>query len=116
MILPLNTLILSTRKLNGELKAAYPLAVVQKTLQPGEYIAFTPKKEGVTDFYMRAAAENIYETKLPALANTSSSVVLYRESDGEIIDEVSYSSSWHQAGIKNKKGISLERMIENIKH
>ena len=108
--LPINRLIVSTRKANGELGTAYPLAATDNDLQPDEYIVFTSQKGGVTDYYLRAPVSAIHEVKLPVLANTSSSVVLYRKSDGEIVDEVHYSSSWHQQGVKNKKGISLERI------
>lgn len=108
--LPLETLAISTRRVNGELSTVYPLSISGLELLPGEYIAFTSNKEGVTDFYTAAPIQRIYEIKLPALANTFSSVVLYRKKDKVIIDEVSYSAKWHQSGVKNKKGIALERI------
>lgn len=44
------------------------------------------------------------------MANTSSTLVLFRTKDGTVIDEVSYTSKWHASSIKDQKGVSLERI------
>ena len=106
----LHSLAITTLKSNGRFRTAYPLAKLKKTLLPGEYIALTSEKEGVINHYLNAPTENIFEVKLPILANSSSTVVLYRQSDSTVIDRVSYSSTWHHKSIKLKKGVSLERI------
>ena len=62
-------------------------------------------------FYTIQSSSSLFEVpKLPILANTSSTLVLFRSKDGTVIDEVSYTSKWHASSIKDQKGVSLERI------
>ena len=108
--LSLEDVCISTRKKDGSLNTRYPLSAYEEPLQPGDYLLISKSIADVEAFYSLPAKANCLECKLPALSNTGASVVLYRASDEEIIDEVTYSPKWHNESVKNRKGISLERI------
>ena len=65
----------------------YPLSAYEEPLQPGDYLLISISIADVEAFYSLPAKANCLECKLPALSNTGASVVLYRASDEEFIDE-----------------------------
>ena len=109
--LPLSGLSVAVRKTDGTLSTRYPLSSINTLIEPDGYAVLTKSIEGVADFYMVTSPASLFEiSKLPILANTSSTLVLFRTEDGTIIDEVSYSSKWHASSIKDQKGVALERI------
>lgn len=109
--LPLTGLSVAVRKSDGTLNTRYPLSSVGTWIEPGGYALLTKNLSGVTDFYSTPSPSALFEVaKLPILANTSSTLVLLRSDDGEVIDEVSYSYLWHSSSVKDRKGVALERI------
>lgn len=109
--LPVSGLSVAVRKADGTLNTRYPLSSVTATIETDGYVLLTKNLEGVTDFYTIQSPSSLFEVpKLPILANTSSTLVLFRSKDGTVIDEVSYTSKWHASSIKDQKGVSLERI------
>lgn len=109
--LPLSGLSVAVRKTDGTLSTRYPLSSINTLIESDGYAVLTKSIEGVADFYMVTSPASLFEiSKLPILANTSSTLVLFRTEDGTIIDEVSYSSKWHASSIKDQKGVALERI------
>lgn len=109
--LPLSGLSVAVRKTDGTLSTRYPLSSINTLIEPDGYAVLTKSIEGVADFYMVTSPASLFEiSKLPILANTSSTLVLFRTEEGTIIDEVSYSSKWHASSIKDQKGVALERI------
>ena len=109
--LPVSGLSVAVRKADGTLNTRYPLSSVTATIESDGYVLLTKNLEGVTDFYTIQSSSSLFEVpKLPILANTSSTLVLFRSKDGTVIDEVSYTSKWHASSIKDQKGVSLERI------
>ena len=109
--LPLSGLSVAVRKTDGTLSTRYPLSSINTLIEPDGYAVLTKSIEGVADFYMVTSPAALFEiSKLPILANTSSTLVLFRTEDGTIIDEVSYSSKWHASSVKDQKGVALERI------
>lgn len=109
--LPLSGLSVAVRKTDGTLSTRYPLSSINTLIEPDGYAVLTKSIEGVADFYMVTSPASLFEiSKLPILANTSSTLVLFRTEDGTIIDEVSYSSKWHASSVKDQKGVALERI------
>lgn len=109
--LPLSGLSVAVRKTDGTLSTRYPLSSINTLIESDGYAVLTKSIEGVADFYMVTSPAALFEiSKLPILANTSSTLVLFRTEDGTIIDEVSYSSKWHASSIKDQKGVALERI------
>lgn len=109
--LPVSGLSVAVRKADGTLNTRYPLSSVTAIIESDGYVLLTKNLEGVTDFYTIQSPSSLFEVpKLPILANTSSTLVLFRTKDGTVIDEVSYTSKWHASSIKDQKGVSLERI------
>jgi hypothetical protein len=108
--LSLHGLAIAIRKPDGSLNTHYPLSGVNAVVEEGGYVLLSKDLEGVRPFYFLSSPDVLYELKLPVLANTSATLVLFRETDGVVIDEVSYSSKWHATSIKDQKGIALERI------
>lgn len=109
--LPVSGLSVAVRKADGTLNIRYPLSSVTATIESDGYVLLTKNLEGVTDFYTIQFPSSLFEVpKFPILANTSSTLVLFRSKDGTVIDEVSYTSKWHASSIKDQKGVSLERI------
>lgn len=107
--LSLQGLLLSTRKSDGTLSTRYSLASVGE-VAAGGYLLLSKQLEGVEPFYLIRNPSALHELKLPILANTVSTLVLYRSGDGTVIDEVNYSVKWHASSVKNEKGVALERI------
>ncbi|MDR1200845.1 MAG: lamin tail domain-containing protein [Tannerellaceae bacterium] len=111
--LSLNGLAIAIRKPDGSLNTHYPLSGIDTVIEEGAYVLLSKDIEGVKPFYFISSPDVLYELKLPVLANTSATLVLFREIDEVVIDEVSYSSKWHIASIKDQKGVALERIDPN---
>ncbi|WP_455630101.1 lamin tail domain-containing protein, partial [Parabacteroides sp.] len=108
--LPLAGLSIATRKSDGTLSTRYPLSSIVSPVEPQDYALLTKSIEGVSDFYLISSPDALHELKLPVLANTSATLVLFRTEDEVMIDEIRYSSKWHAPSVKNEKGIALERI------
>jgi hypothetical protein len=106
--LTLSGLVIAVRKTDGSISTYYPLNMITGAIEAEGFVVLTKVYDGVANFY--PDAKSIFETKLPILNNEGASIVLFRASDEVIIDEVSYSTKWHDASIKAKKGVSLERI------
>lgn len=108
--LPLAGLSVATRKSDGTLSSHYPLSSIVSPVEPQDYALLTKSMGGVSDFYLISSPDALHELKLPVLANTSVTLVLFRTEDEVMIDEIRYSSKWHAPSVKNEKGIALERI------
>jgi hypothetical protein len=108
--LSLNGLAIAVRKPDGSLNTHYPLSSMDAVMEEGAYVLLSKDMEGVKPFYFISSPDALYELKLPVLANTSATLVLFRETDGLVIDEVNYSAKWHAASVKDQKGVALERI------
>lgn len=103
-------LAIANRKTDGTLSTHYPLSPTARILKAGSYLLLTEEKEGVSSFYHISSPEALLETNLPVLSNLGATLVLFRTTDEEVIDQLSYSSKWHSPSIKEQKGVSLERI------
>lgn len=108
--LPLAGLSVATRKSDGTLSTHYPLSSIVSLVEPQDYALLTKSMGGVSDFYLISSPDALHELKLPVLANTSATLVLFRTEDEVMIDEIRYTSKWHAPSVKNEKGIALERI------
>lgn len=108
--LSLTALSIATRKTDGALSTHYSLSSLTAPFQPGDYILLTKNTEGVTPYYLISSPDALHTLKLPVLANTSATLVLFLTADKTVIDEVAYSAKWHASSVKDQKGVSLERI------
>jgi hypothetical protein len=105
---------IATRKTDGSLNKAYPLAGSSRLFNPGEYLVITKSRDLVCSFFNCRPEYLFAELSVtPALTNTGACVVLLDNRTNEVIDEFTYSPAMHTAGISSKKGISLERIDFN---
>jgi len=107
--------ITSRRPSDGALNKLYELASTPLLLQPQEYLVITKSQNLVCSFFECRPTSDFTELSImPSLANTSGIAVLINNQTNEIIDEFAYNEKMHDAGISNKKGISLERADFNL--
>lgn len=106
----LTGLAIASRKSDGTLSTHYTLSSIIQPVQPGSFVLLTKDKNGVEPFYRIEDEAALYALKIPILANTGSTLVLFNQADESIVDEVNYSDDWHSPAVKNRKGISLERI------
>ncbi|MDR1981803.1 MAG: lamin tail domain-containing protein [Tannerellaceae bacterium] len=112
--LSLKGLAIATRKQDQSVSTAYPLSSILSPVEAGRYVLLTKGKAGVASFYDLRSPDVLYELKLPVLANTLSTLLLFRLHDGTVIDEISYASKWHASSIKDQKGVALERIDPDL--
>ena len=106
--------ITSRKPSDGSLNKLYALASTPLLLQPQQYLVITKSQDLVCSFYeCRPSSTFVELSVMPSLANTSGTAVLMNNQTNEIIDEFAYNQNMHDAGISNKKGISLERVDFN---
>jgi len=78
-------------------------------LPPNEFAVFTTDPSIVTMQYASTVEKKLYKTLMPSLPDDEGSIIIVNDS-GKIVDAVSYSKDWHSVFIKNKEGVSLERL------
>ena len=106
--------ITSRKPSDGSFNKLYELASTPLLLQPQEYLVITKSQDLVCSFFNCRPSSSFAELSvMPSLANTSGCAVLINNQTNGIIDEFAYNEKMHDAGISNKKGISLERIDFN---
>ena len=107
--------ITSRKPSDGSFNKLYELASTPLLLQPQAYLVITKSRDLVCSFYTCRPTSSFAELSImPSLANTSGTVVLINNRSNAIIDEFAYNENMHDAGISNKRGISLERTDFNL--
>lgn len=85
-------------------------------IMPKSFIVITSSPEGVKNFYTQAPKDLIRSFKqMPQLPNKGFMLCLVRLEDNMIVDEVLYSPSLFEKGLRSKRGIALERIKPNPK-
>lgn len=109
-ILDLSTLFIANRNTAGEPASVTRISTQPYLFFPGSYVLLTRDAALVIKEYPFAdASVFIRMSSMPSLPNDKG-FVLIMDQQGEIIDEVAYNKNWHFALIKDKKGVSLERI------
>ncbi len=106
----LKTLIIANRSSTGNIGDRIICSTDDYILNPNEYAAICNDIKDIILNYPAHKKENIFERiPFPSLPNDKGTVILIN-SEGVIIDEVSYKDEWHFPLISNKEGVSLERI------
>lgn len=106
----------SRKNTDGTLNKAYPLASVPTLFHPGKYLLITKSRDKVCNFYQCKQESYVIELAvMPVITNTSGCVVLINNQSNTIVDEFFYNEKMHNENVKNKKGVSLERIDINGK-
>ena len=77
---------------------------------PGEYLVISENSINIRQHYYTVNMEALLDiTALPSFPDDRG-VVLILSEQGKILDELSYNQDWHFALVRNKEGVSLERI------
>ncbi len=97
---------------DGAIEKLYQLSSNNQLLLPHSYIAVTEDKESLLNTYHSPG--NILEiTSLPSLPDSEGNVVI-SNLRGQILDQFDYSEKMHSELLKDKEGVSLERLSFNL--
>ncbi|MCB0738332.1 MAG: lamin tail domain-containing protein [Bacteroidetes bacterium] len=82
-------------------------------LAPEEYALFTADTLNVYDNYVTKGRHRLIESEfMPSMADNEGGLVLINE-NGNKVDALQYFDDWHHPLIKDKNGVSLERISSN---
>jgi hypothetical protein len=108
-IADLSKINIAVRNSGGNLQSIIKLIDGVYYLYPGEYALFNSDLISLSLAYHVKKPDNCYTLSLPSLADDSGNLVLLNEL-GEAIDELHYSEDWHFPLLKDREGVSLERI------
>ncbi|MEY4992051.1 MAG: hypothetical protein RI948_928 [Bacteroidota bacterium] len=89
---------------NGQ--ATYP--ITKPYLAPKEHLALCPDTAFLSAYYPTTPSEKTAFQTLPYFYNDSGTCALY--CNGQILDKLIYSSTWHSPILSDTEGVSLERL------
>ncbi len=82
---------------------------------PNDYVAITDSRDNILQNYSTPNPNGVLEIgSVPTLDDHNGTVALINQS-GKIIDELTYSDSWHYPLLHSKQGVSLERISSEAK-
>lgn len=110
-VLNLSGIKVFNRNSSGNLASQVDLFLNQNVvLLPDSILCITTNKTQLLQVYQYSNAEAIVQVpKLPALPNETGEIILMNQ-DGELLEEVIYTSNWHFTSIDDPEGVSLERI------
>jgi hypothetical protein len=97
---------------NGEPSNFSLISTESLLLGPGGYLAFTDDPDSILETYPAAIASNLWELSLPSYPQSEGHVVLI-DRGISIMDQFSYSEDFHHPLVRERAGISLERISPN---
>jgi hypothetical protein len=109
-LLDVSGLALTTRKTDGTLNSGSKVPL--KTLMlPHAYLALCANADSVRNYHNCPTESNIMSISgWSSLNNESSTLILASVAKDTIYDELTYNVKWHNALVKNPKGVALERI------
>lgn len=109
-IIDANKIYIANRNSSGLLSSIKKLSETPFYIFPEDYFVITEDAASLQHEYLVQNPANILIlSSLPSLPDDKGSVVI-TNSQGAIVDEVSYSEKWHFALISNAEGVALERI------
>ena len=112
-IVDASKLYIANRNTSGVLASIKKLSETPFYIFPDGYIVVTEDASSLKHEYMVQKAENVLVlSSLPSFPDDKGIVVI-TNSQGNVVDEVSYSEKWHFALINNNEGVALERIDPN---
>jgi hypothetical protein len=112
-IVDASKLYIANRNTSGVLASIKKLSETPFYIFPDGYIVITEDASSLKHEYMVQKAENVLVlSSLPSFPDDKGIVVI-TNSQGNVVDEVSYSEKWHFALINNNEGVALERIDPN---
>ncbi len=99
------------RLVDGECTDLKAISSRPYSLKPDSIVAFTPNPSNIRNEYPGAGM--LWEATLPSY-NDNSGAVCITDPDGTIIDSFSYHAQMHSPFIRDKEGVSLERLSTEV--
>jgi len=108
-----NKLFIANRNSSGVLSSIKRINEIPFYIFPDDYIAVTEDAISLHHEYLVQNPQNVLLlSSLPSFPDDKGIIVI-TNSQGNVVDEVSYSEKWHYALINNYEGIALERIDPN---
>lgn len=98
---------LAIGRIKGAQSDIYAMGI-DEIIAPNQLVVLTPDPSDILSRYTVPEPSRLYKATLPAWNDKSDNVSVL--SSGEIIDSLTYSSSWHLPVIADQNGVSLERV------
>jgi hypothetical protein len=112
-ILDASKLYIANRNSSGALSSIKKLSEVPFYIFPEDYIVVTEDASSLQHEYMVQNPQSVLVvSSLPSFPDDKGTVVI-TNSQGNVVDEVSYSEKWHFGLISDDEGIALERIDPN---
>ena len=112
-LLDVSGVVFTTRKTDGTMNTGVSIPP-QTHILPHGYLALCSDAELLCTYYSCPEETNIISTTWNSLNNESTILVLTNSAKDSIFDELQYNVKWHNALVKNPKGVSLERINSNL--
>lgn len=107
-VLNLATLFVTNRNSSGNLNSRKAIATDSILIFPNQYLLLSGGIASICQAYDCGDGLKV-ETSIPSLSNTEGNVVICK-TNGDIIDEFSYTDKMQSPAVINSKGVSLERV------
>jgi hypothetical protein len=112
-IIDASKLYIANRNTSGTLSSIKKLSEIPFYIFPDDYIVITEDASSLQHEYMVQNPQNVLVvSSLPSFPDDKGIVVI-TNSQGSVVDEVSYSEKWHFGLIGDDEGVSLERIDPN---
>ena len=112
-IIDANKLYIANRNSSGVLSSIKKLSETSFYIFPDDYIVVTEDAASLQHEYMVQNPQNVLVlSSLPSFPDDKGIVVI-TNSQGNVVDEVSYSEKWHFGLINDDEGVALERIDPN---
>jgi hypothetical protein len=112
-ILDASKLYIADRNSSGVLSSIKKLNEVPFYIFPGDYTVVSEDASSLQHEYMVQNPQNVLVvSSLPSFPDDKGTVVI-TNSQGNVVDEVSYSEKWHFGLISDYEGVALERIDPN---
>ncbi|NMC41866.1 MAG: hypothetical protein GYA43_11985 [Bacteroidales bacterium] len=97
----------------GKVSAPVAVSDVHRCILPGGYYAFTSDRSAIISRYFSSRPDRIFTVgRMPSMPDDEGILLLFNLSL-ECLDEVYYNESQHNAFIKGKEGIAIEKINPN---
>jgi len=78
-------------------------------ISPGNYLVLTNNAATLKNFHANSIDRNLFATTLPSMNDDAGSMAILDDSD-RLLDYLLYDQNFHSALLKDKEGVSLERI------
>lgn len=112
-IIDANKLFIANRNSTGTLTSIKKISDVPFYIFPDDYIVVTEDAVSLQHEYLVQNTQSVLSLTSPPSFPDDKGIIVIANSQGNVVDEVSYSEKWHFALLNNNEGIALERIDPN---